>query len=118
MQKLRIRIPEDKNLRIRIQNTEKSGRLILLIRERIRFLIFSNFKFLILCSAPCSLGRYGTVNDTRIRCCGSGMFIPDPYFYPFRILNPGSRIPDPGSRIPDPGSRIQKQQQKRGVKKN
>jgi hypothetical protein len=35
--------------------------------------------------------------------CGSGMFIPDPDFYP--------------SRIPDFGSRIQKQQQKRGVKK-
>jgi hypothetical protein len=35
--------------------------------------------------------------------CGSGMFIPDPDFYPFRI--------------PDLGSRIQKQQQKRGVKK-
>jgi hypothetical protein len=32
------------------------------------------------------------------QCCGSGMFIPDPDFYP--------------SRIPDP-----KQQQKRGVKK-
>jgi hypothetical protein len=39
-----------------------------------------------------------------IQCCGSGMFIPDPgsWFLP----------------IPDPGSRIQKQQQKRGVKKN
>jgi hypothetical protein len=29
------------------------------------------------------------------QCCGSGMFIPDPDFYP-------SRIPDLGSRIPDP----------------
>ncbi len=38
-----------------------------------------------------------------MQCCGSGMFIPDPDFYP--------------SRIPDPWSRIQKQQQKRGVKK-
>ncbi len=37
------------------------------------------------------------------QCCGSGMFIPDPDFYP--------------SRIPDLGSRIQKQQQKRGMKK-
>ncbi len=37
------------------------------------------------------------------QCCGSGMFIPDPDFYP--------------SRIPDLGSRIQKQQEKRGVKK-
>ncbi len=35
-----------------------------------------------------------------------------------RISDPGSRIPDPGFRISDPGSRIQKQQQKRGVKKN
>jgi hypothetical protein len=40
------------------------------------------------------------------QCCGSGMFIPDPVFYP-------SRIPDLGSRIPDP-----KKQQKREVKKN
>jgi hypothetical protein len=38
------------------------------------------------------------------QCCGSGMFIPDPDFYP--------------SRIPDLGSRIQKKQQKREVKKN
>jgi hypothetical protein len=38
------------------------------------------------------------------QCCGSGMFIPDPEFYP--------------SRIPDLGSRIQRQQQKKGVKKN
>jgi hypothetical protein len=30
-----------------------------------------------------------------MQCCGSGMFIPDPDFYP-------SRIPDPGSRISDP----------------
>jgi hypothetical protein len=29
------------------------------------------------------------------QCCASGMFIPDPDFYP-------SRIPDLGSRIPDP----------------
>jgi hypothetical protein len=39
------------------------------------------------------------------------------------VADPGclSRVPDPDfypSRIPDPGSRIQKQQQKRGVKKN
>jgi hypothetical protein len=32
------------------------------------------------------------------QCGGSGMFIPDPDFYP-------SRIPDLGSRIPDPGSK-------------
>jgi hypothetical protein len=45
---------------------------------------------------PC--GRAEWVNQ----CCGSGMFIPDPDFYPSRIPNPGSRISDPGSRIPDP----------------
>jgi hypothetical protein len=44
--------------------------------------------------------------------------IPDPDFYPSRFPDPRSRIPDLGSRISDPGSRIQKQQQKRGVKKN
>ncbi len=37
-----------------------------------------------------------------MQCGGSGMFIPDPDFYP--------------SRIPDLGSRIQKQQQKIGEK--
>jgi hypothetical protein len=37
------------------------------------------------------------------QCCGSGMFIPDPDFYP--------------SRITDLGSRIQKQQQERGENK-
>ncbi len=42
----------------------------------------------------------------RLQCCGSGMFIPDPDFYPSRIPDPGSRIPDLGSRISDPGSRI------------
>jgi hypothetical protein len=25
------------------------------------------------------------------QCCGSGIFIPDPDFYPFRILDPGSK---------------------------
>ncbi len=41
----------------------------------------------------------------RKQCCGSGMFIPDPDYYP--------------SRISDPGYQIQKQEQKRkGVKKN
>jgi hypothetical protein len=47
---------------------------------------------------------YASDADPEIQCCGSGMFIPDPDFYP--------------SRIPDLGSRIQKQQQKRDVKKN
>ncbi len=36
------------------------------------------------------------------RCCGSGMFVPDPDFYP-------SRIPDPGARISD----LEKQKSKR-----
>ena len=40
------------------------------------------------------------------QCCGSGMFIPDPDFYSFRIPDLESRIPDLGSRISDPGSRI------------
>jgi hypothetical protein len=54
--------------------------------------------------------RYRVKNP---QCCGSGMFIPDPDFYSFRIpdlesriSDPGSRIPDLGSRISDPGSRI------------
>ena len=43
---------------------------------------------------------------TCYQCCGSGMFIPDPDFYPSRIQNPGYRISDTGSRI--------QQQYKRG----
>jgi hypothetical protein len=39
------------------------------------------------------------------QCCGSGINIPDPDFYPSRIPDLGSRIPDLGSRIPDPGSK-------------
>jgi hypothetical protein len=38
------------------------------------------------------------------QCCGSGLFIPDPNFFPSRIPDPGSkrfRIPDP-----DPHKRI------------
>ncbi len=58
-----------------------------------------------------SLGLYKGENAfspqkrTSSKCCGSGMFIPDPgsWFLP---------IPDPRFRNPDP-----KQQQKRGVKK-
>ncbi len=42
-------------------------------------------------------------SGAQYQCCGSGMFIPDPDFYP--------------SRIPDLGSGIQKQEQKWGVKK-
>jgi hypothetical protein len=40
---------------------------------------------------------------TMSQCCGSGMFIPDPDFYP--------------SRIPDLGSRIQRQVEFRGGEK-
>jgi hypothetical protein len=32
------------------------------------------------------------------QCGGSGMFNPDPDFYPPRIPDPGSRISDPGSK--------------------
>ncbi len=53
----------------------------------------------------------GSAPVTSVADPGCLSRIPDPDFYP-------SRIPDPGSRIPDLGSRIQKQQQKRGVKKN
>ncbi len=56
-------------------------------------------------------------NIPNFQSCGSGMFIPDPDFYPSRISDPGSRIPDFGSRIPELGSRIQKQQQKRDERK-
>ncbi len=60
-------------------------------------------------------------SDIRTQCCGSGMFVPHPDFYPSRISNPRSnnskeavlRIRD--VFIPDLGfcpSRIQKQQQK------
>ncbi len=54
---------------------------------------------------PINLADRWTKKDKQLpQCGGSGMFIPDPgsWFLP----------------IPDPGSRIQKQQQKRGVKKN
>jgi hypothetical protein len=31
------------------------------------------------------------MRDKRKQCCGSGMFIPDPDLYPFRIPDPGSK---------------------------
>ncbi len=40
----------------------------------------------------------GEKTAVKYQCCGSGMFITDPDFYP-------SWIPDPGSRISDPGSK-------------
>ncbi len=45
--------------------------------------------------------------EVGIHCVkGSGIFIPDPDFYPSRNSDPGSQIPDLGSRISDPGSRF------------
>ncbi len=50
----------------------------------------------------CTIGKAPVCNiarkKTKVQCCGSGMFIPDPgsWFLP---------IPDPGSRISDPGSK-------------
>jgi hypothetical protein len=38
------------------------------------------------------------------QCCESGMFIPNPDFYPFWIPDPD--FTHPGSRIPDHGFRI------------
>jgi hypothetical protein len=49
------------------------------------------------------------------QCCGSGMFIPDPDFYPSRISDPGSRISDPGSRIPDPKTATKERSEKKFV---
>jgi hypothetical protein len=37
---------------------------------------------------PRPVNRIRHISDSGIQCCGSGMFIPDPDFYP-------SRIPDP-----------------------
>jgi hypothetical protein len=37
------------------------------------------------------------------QCCGSGMFIPDPDFYPFRIPDLESRIPDPKTATKERG---------------
>jgi hypothetical protein len=53
------------------------------------------------------------VDQGCCKCCGSGMFIPDPDFCPSRIPHPGSRIPDPASRILDPKTATKV----RGVKK-
>jgi hypothetical protein len=53
----------------------------------------------------CNLDSNNCFNVADLGCLSR---IPDPDFYPLRILDPGS----------DLGSRIQKQQQKRGVNKN
>jgi hypothetical protein len=60
----------------------------------IRILLFSSLTF----KMPAKI-IFNTIFFCLFQCCGSGMFIPDPDFYP--------------SRIPDLGSRIQKQLQKR-----
>ncbi len=39
------------------------------------------------------------------QCCGSGMFIPDPDFYPSRIPDLGSRIPDPKTATKERGEK-------------
>jgi hypothetical protein len=66
--------------------------------------VFVRIRILIKVLAPTGSGSTTLVARTEVKmshynqCCGSGMFIPDPDFYP-------SRIPDPRSRIPDPGSK-------------
>jgi hypothetical protein len=42
---------------------------------------------------------------TENQCCGSGMFIPDPDFYPSRIPDPGSRIPKPKTATKERGEK-------------
>jgi hypothetical protein len=39
------------------------------------------------------------------QCCGSGMFIPDPDFYPSWIPDPGSRISDPKTATKERGEK-------------
>jgi hypothetical protein len=39
------------------------------------------------------------------QCCGSGMFIPDPDFYTFRIPDLGSRMPDPKTATKERGEK-------------
>ncbi len=40
-----------------------------------------------------------------VQCCGSGMFIPNPDFYPFLIPDLGSRIPDPKTATKERGEK-------------
>jgi hypothetical protein len=42
----------------------------------------------------------------REQCCGSGMFIPDPAFYPSRSSDLGYRIPDPKTAMKISGKNI------------
>jgi hypothetical protein len=43
------------------------------------------------------------VMQNFLECCGSGMFIPDPDFYPSWIPDLGSRIPDPTTEAKEMG---------------
>jgi hypothetical protein len=43
------------------------------------------------------------INCSYVECGGSGMFIPDPDFYPFRIPDLGSRISDPKTATKERG---------------
>ncbi len=47
----------------------------------------------------------GKASRNRLQCCGSGMFIPDPDFYPSRIPDLVSRIPDPKTATKERGEK-------------
>ncbi len=59
-----------------------------------------------LSSAPCIEVEDGKLlrfeqekmRDKRKQCCGSGMFIPDPDFYPFRIPDPKTATKERGEK--------------------
>ncbi len=51
----------------------------------------------------CQFTKNFSIFNPKLQCCGTGMFIPDPDFYP--------------SRIPDLGSRIQNSNKREGWKK-
>jgi hypothetical protein len=56
--------------------------------------------FLAILTKTCFFSGEGYIPTNQ--CCGSGMFIPDPWsdFFPSRIPDPGSELSP--SRIPDP----------------
>ncbi len=60
-------------------------------------------------------GQLSVIPMGVAQCCGSGMFIPDPDFYPSRISDRESRIPDLGSRIPDPKTATKERVEKKFV---
>ena len=95
------RFDMDPNSRIRTTCLQSGSGSFLRCQQKVSF--FSKVFFLTILLTQgiftLVLKKQVTINQ----CCGSGMLIPDPDFYP--------------SRIPDLGSRIQKQQQKREVKK-